>query len=89
LFIGGWLLGTGRLNDLSLVLFVGMLSGTYSSICIATPVLADLKEREPKYQELATRIARRASGGRAAQRAARAEAEALPGTAGGQDSALP
>ena len=32
------------------MLFVGMLSGTYSSICIATPVLADLKEREPQYQ---------------------------------------
>ena len=39
------LLGNGELKDLSLVLFVGMLSGTYSSICIATPVLAGLKEQ--------------------------------------------
>ena len=70
LFIGGALLGTGTLNDLSLVLFVGMLSGTYSSIFIATPVLADLKEREPQYKELATRVRRRQAGGRAAQRAA-------------------
>jgi preprotein translocase subunit SecF len=71
LFLGGYLLGAGTLNDLSLVLFVGMLSGTYSSICIATPVLAGLKEREPQYKELAARIARRAAGGRAAaQRAA-------------------
>jgi preprotein translocase subunit SecF len=70
LFIGGALLGTGTLNDLSLVLFVGMLSGTYSSIFIATPVLADLKEREPQYKELATRVKRRQAGGRAAQRAA-------------------
>ena len=61
LFIGGALLGTGTLNDLSLVLFVGMLSGTYSSIFIATPVLADLKEREPQYKELA--IAGQAAGG--------------------------
>src|SRR5437016_4848634 len=45
LFIGAGLLGAGELKDLALVLFVGMLSGTYSSICIATPVLADLKER--------------------------------------------
>ena len=67
-------LGTGELQDLSLVLFVGMLSGTYSSICIATPVLADLKEREPRYKQLARRVALRASGGRAAQRA-RAKAE--------------
>jgi preprotein translocase subunit SecF len=69
LFIGGGLLGTGTLNDLSLVLFVGMLSGTYSSLCIATPVLADLKEREPKYKDLAMRVQRRLAGGRAAQRA--------------------
>ena len=53
-------LGTGELQDLSLVLFVGMLSGTYSSICIATPVLADLKEREPQYKQLAKRVALRA-----------------------------
>ncbi len=38
------------------MLFVGMLSGTYSSICIATPVLADLKEREPQYKALAKRV---------------------------------
>ena len=52
------------------MLFVGMLSGTYSSIFIATPVLADLKEREPQYQALAKRVSVRASGGRAAKRAA-------------------
>ena len=40
LFVGAVLLGTGTLKDLALVLFVGMLSGTYSSICIATPMLA-------------------------------------------------
>jgi preprotein translocase subunit SecF len=67
-------LGVGELQDLALVLFVGMLSGTYSSICIATPVLADLKEREPQYKQLAKRVALRDSGGRAAQRA-KAKAE--------------
>ena len=70
LFIGGGLLGAGELNDLALVLFVGMLSGTYSSICIATPVLADLKERDPQYKALAKRVAQRASGTRSARRAA-------------------
>jgi preprotein translocase subunit SecF len=69
LVVGVGLLGAGELKDLALVLFVGMLSGTYSSICIATPVLADLKEREPQYQALAKRVALRAAGGRAAQRA--------------------
>ena len=70
LFVGAGFLGAGELKDLALVLFVGMLSGTYSSICIATPVLADLKEREPQYKALAKRVQLRASGGRAAQRAA-------------------
>jgi preprotein translocase subunit SecF len=69
LFVGGGLLGAGELKDLALVLFVGMLSGTYSSIFIATPVLADLKEREPQYQALAKRVSVRAAGGRAAKRA--------------------
>jgi preprotein translocase subunit SecF len=70
LFVGGGLLGAGELKDLALVLFVGMLSGTYSSIFIATPVLADLKEREPQYQALAKRVSVRSAGGRAAKRSA-------------------
>jgi len=73
------LLGANNeLEELALVLFVGMLSGTYSSIFIATPVLADLKEREPQYQALAKRVAVRAAGGRAAKRAA-AKASSRPG----------
>ncbi len=47
LFVGSILLGAGPLNDLSLVLFVGMLSGAYSSIFIATPVLVGMQERWP------------------------------------------
>jgi len=74
LFVGAGLLGAGTLKDLALVLFVGMLSGTYSSIFIATPVLADLKEREPQYRDLAAKVSRRLAGGRAAQRAAAATA---------------
>ena len=75
------LLGSNNeLEELALVLFVGMLSGTYSSICIATPVLADLKEREPQYQALAKRVSVRTAGGRAAQRAA-AKARAASGRA--------
>src|SRR5579864_8556812 len=81
LFVGGGLLGAGELKDLALVLFVGMLSGTSSSIFIATPVLADLKEREPQYKALAKRVSVRASGGRAAKRAA-AKAGTRSATAG-------
>jgi preprotein translocase subunit SecF len=80
LFVGGYRLGVGELKDLSLVLFVGILAGAYASICVATPVLAQLKEREPQYQALAKRIATRSTGGRAAQRAA---AKAQSGSRGG------
>jgi preprotein translocase subunit SecF len=88
LFVGAGLLGAGTLKDLSLVLFVGMLSGTYSSIFIATPVLADLKERQPEYKDLAAKVSRRLAGSRSAQRtaetgdatAATAAAPAGPGT---------
>jgi preprotein translocase subunit SecF len=74
LFIGAGLLGAGTLKDLALVLFVGMLSGAYSSICIATPVLADLKERQPEYKDLAVKVKRRLAGGRrAGQRVLAAE----------------
>jgi hypothetical protein len=51
-----------------------MLSGTYSSICIATPVLVDLKEREPQYKQLARQVALREAGGRARLRKAKAAA---------------
>ncbi|HEY5247640.1 MAG TPA: protein translocase subunit SecF [Dermatophilaceae bacterium] len=56
--IGYFLLGPGTLLDLSLALFVGIAVGTYSSIFIATPVLADLREREPGMIELKKRAMR-------------------------------
>ncbi len=61
LVIGAGVLGAGTLRDLSLALFVGMLAGTYSSITIATPVLAQLKEREPEMKALAKRATNKAA----------------------------
>jgi preprotein translocase subunit SecF len=61
LFIGALLLGAGTLKDLSLALFVGVAAGTYSSVFIATPLLADLREREPEMQALAKRVRARSS----------------------------
>ena len=62
LFIGGAMLGAGTLNDISLALFIGLSAGAYSSICVATPMVAWLKEKEPVNQQLAKRVAaRRAS----------------------------
>jgi preprotein translocase subunit SecF len=61
LFAGAVILGEGPLKDLSLALFVGMVSGAYSSIFIATPLLAQLREREPDMKKLASRVAARRS----------------------------
>ncbi len=59
LFVGAGLLGAGTLKDLSLALFIGLATGTYSSIFIATPILAALREREPAMQALAKRVGNR------------------------------
>ncbi|AZS88386.1 protein translocase subunit SecF [Streptomyces griseoviridis] len=64
LFIGGGVLGAGMLNDISLSLFVGLAAGAYSSIFIATPLVADLKEQEPQLKALKKRVlAKRAQSG--------------------------
>jgi preprotein translocase subunit SecF len=89
LFIGAGLLGAGTLKELGLVLFVGMLSGVYSSIFIATPVLVDLKMSDPKYKAHARRVLARRSGqdtsNRARKRAAKAAAGAEPAAAAAAD----
>ena len=65
LFVGAGLLGVGTLKDLALVLFVGLAAGAYSSIFLATPIVADLKEREPEQVALRRRVlARRSAAGR-------------------------
>nr|CAD44523.1 protein-export membrane protein SecF [Streptomyces griseus] len=56
LFIGGGVFGAGMLNDISLSLFVGLAAGAYSSIFIATPLVADLKERDPQMKALKKRV---------------------------------
>ena len=63
LFIGAGLLGAGTLKDLGLVLFVGMLAAVYSSIFLATPVLVDLKEQEPRFKMHKQRVLQRRAAG--------------------------
>src|SRR4051794_14393379 len=50
------LFGGETLRDFAFALLVGIASGTYSSIFIATPVLAHWKEREPVYRSRSRRI---------------------------------
>jgi len=57
LLVGADLLGATTLQNYGLALFVGLMSGAYSSIFIASPLLAILKEREPRFKDLAQRVA--------------------------------
>ena len=59
LVLGSFVLGATTLEEFGLALFLGLLSGAYSSIFIATPLLAILKEREPRYRELRERLGAR------------------------------
>ena len=50
LFIGAGLLGAGTLKDLGLVLFIGMAVSFYSSLFFASPLLIELKLRQPRFR---------------------------------------
>jgi preprotein translocase subunit SecF len=64
IIVGVGLLGAGTLLDLALVLAIGMAAGTYSSIFIATPLLVDLKNRQPEIKALQARVLARRKQGR-------------------------
>jgi preprotein translocase subunit SecF len=70
--------GGETLQSFAFALFVGLILGAYSSIFIAAPIVAVLKEREPKLAEIRDRVIRRGD-----LAAARVE----PATAGEQPSA--
>ena len=50
------LFGGDPLKDFAFAMLVGVVTGAYSSIFVATPILVVLKEREPKYQQLRARL---------------------------------
>ena len=47
LILGSFVLGATTLQEFALALLIGLFAGAYSSIFIASPMLAVLKEREP------------------------------------------
>jgi preprotein translocase subunit SecF len=63
LVIGAQLLGASTLQSYGLALFIGLLSGAYSSIFIASPVLCMMKEREDRWKSVAERQNKRGDGG--------------------------
>src|SRR5207237_27739 len=57
LLIGSLVLGATTLEEFGLALLIGLASGAYSSIFIASPLLAIYKEREPRYRDIQRRMA--------------------------------
>ncbi len=61
LVIGAEILGASTLQYFGLALVIGLTSGAYSSIFIASPILTQLKEREPRYAAIRQKLANRDS----------------------------
>jgi preprotein translocase subunit SecF len=59
LVLGSFILGATTLEEFALALLIGLFAGAYSSIFIASPLLAVLKEREPQYREVRRRLEER------------------------------
>jgi len=59
LLVGAQLLGATTLQNYGLALFVGLLSGAYSSIFIASPILALLKRNESRWISIENRLRQR------------------------------
>jgi preprotein translocase subunit SecF len=84
LILGAYVFGATSLEDFGLALSIGLLTGAYSSIFIASPLLAILKEREPRYASIRQRIAARGAA-TAPLTPAAAAAGALTGRSAGGD----
>ena len=52
LVLGSGILGATTLREFALALLVGLITGSYSSIFVASPLVAIAKEREPKFRSL-------------------------------------
>lgn len=59
LFVGSFLLGATTLREFALALFIGVSVGTYSSIFVASPVLARWKEKEERWERVRRRVERK------------------------------
>jgi preprotein translocase subunit SecF len=62
LVVGSLILGATTLQEFAIALFIGLASGAYSSIFLASPLLAVFKEREPKMREIRRKVENKAAG---------------------------
>ncbi len=56
LVLGAQVLGATTLEYFGLALTIGLTTGAYSSIFIASPLVAVMKEHEPRYRQLSERL---------------------------------
>jgi len=87
------LFGGDTLKDFAFAMLIGVVTGAYSSIFVATPILVVLKEREPRYQQLRARLESRPGERRlrsvAAAETATEPVETAPATVGASAASKP
>lgn len=88
LVVGVGIMGATAIRDFALALLIGLVTGAYSSIFVASPLLALLKEREQGWKAVRARIGSGGSSALTPEAAARARAgaglDAVLGTQPGQ-----
>ena len=57
LVLGAGVMGAVTLREFALALLVGLLTGSYSSVFVASPLVAMIKERQPRFRPLRGRRA--------------------------------
>lgn len=77
LVVGAFILGAVTLEEFAIALTVGISIGAYSSVFVAAPVVAWMKEREPRNRQLRERLD---------ATSARAEPSASAGAGAGSDA---
>jgi preprotein translocase subunit SecF len=87
LVLGSYVLGATTLQEFALALLIGLFAGAYSSIFIASPLLAVLKEREPQYREVRRKLAERRTSGKVSSGKASAGVSASAPTSDGSTDA--
>ncbi len=73
LVVGSLIFGATTLQEFGLALLIGLLVGVYSSIFVATPIVALLNERSPTYSKVRERLEARAAAGAPRRRSGRGQ----------------
>ena len=83
LVVGFLALGAETLREFALALFIGIALGTYSSLYVASPLLALWKEREPDWERRRRRAAKGGEDEEPESVATEVSRDAVPGTTAG------